>query len=404
MHLRRLELGNYRNYARLELPLQSGLVVFMGSNAQGKTNLLEAINYLATLKSPITSAERQLIGLAPDDSLLPYTAIVGDFTRGNENHTLELTLMNTPESDADGSRGIVRKQARLDGQVQRLIDCVGCFMAVLFLPKDVNLITGSPGERRRYLDISLCQQSRRYCRALSQYNRILGQRNALLHQIRERRASAHELEFWDEQIVELGAFLSAARVWLCAGLDARLQDIYPGLSEGRETLQLRYAARVLDDTEAHWNMAGSLDEATTPSALAEITQQLRQALQSAQAEEIARGMTVVGPHRDDLRFTLNDADAAEMSSRGQQRSIVVALKLAEAHLIHAHSGESPVVLLDDIFSELDHDRARLLVSQLRGIEQVLISTTDLNACDLSLLEHAHVYEVVAGHVIALAGH
>ncbi|MHB9031791.1 MAG: DNA replication/repair protein RecF [Anaerolineae bacterium] len=397
MHLTRLELTNFRNYTRLELDLQACIHIFQGENAQGKTNLLEAIYCLATTKSPLAGNDSQLIAWQAADEVLPYASIRGSFQRAGEEHTLDLTLMKEPASDENRTAIYIRKQIRFDGAVKRLIDSIGKLNVVLFLPHEVGLVSGSPSERRRYLDISLCQQSQPYCHQLSRYNKLLTQRNALLRQIRDGEASADNLFYWDTQLAQAGGNLLAMRCRFIAALDTELRTLYPHLSDSQETLKLNIKSAVTLGCADLTKLTDANMEAGTKSAAYE--QALFALYERNRREEIARATTVAGPHRDDLRFLINGFDAAEFGSRGQQRSIVLALKLAEARLMQRQTGEAPVILLDDIFSELDQRRSHLLLSALADIDQVLITTTDLNACDPQLLSQATVWQVVKGHIL-----
>ena len=188
MYLRHLSLANYRNYARLEIDLQARIHVLQGENAQGKTNLLESIFYLATTKAPLASSDRQLISWAANDEVIPFARAQALFVRAGEEHTIETTLVKEQRANSDSEEASFRRQTRLDGVPRRAMDVVGKLNVVLFLPQDIDLVSGSPTRRRRYLDITLCQIDPFYCRSLSRYNRIITQRNALLRHIREGQA------------------------------------------------------------------------------------------------------------------------------------------------------------------------------------------------------------------------
>jgi len=401
MHLQHLDLAFFRNYTRLELDLQACIHILQGENAQGKTNLLEAVYCLAAMKSPLASSDRLLISWHAQQEVLPFASVNGRFTRAEEEHTLDITIMNEQANGIDRLRPGLRKQVRYDGHVMRVLECIGKLNAILFLPEDVGLVSGPPGGRRRYLDASLCQQYPDYCRSLALYLRTLTQRNALLKQIRERRSSASELTYWDEQLARLGSILLVKRIQFVNDLSAYLDGLFPELTEGLETLQLDYSNPVIAaDAERRQNTFDTPDaQGQERAALYENI--LRALLEQRRREEIARAMTVIGPHRDNLRFIVNGYDASEYGSRGQQRTISLALKLAEAFLMQSKSGESPVLLLDDIFSELDQRRSRLVLSLLERTDQVLITTTDLNACDPLLVGRARVWQVANGTVTPL---
>lgn len=379
MYLTHLSLTYYRNYTRLEADLQARVHVLSGANAQGKTNLLESIYYLATTKSPLASSDRELLSWAAEGEPLPYARVEGAYQRGGQEHTLGATIMLEPP-EAGAEQGTLRRQLRVDGVARRAMDAVGQLNVVLFLPEDINLVTGAPGGRRRYLDITLCQIDPAYCRALSRYNRVVTQRNALLRQVRDGRPNGSQRDYWDAELVRLGTLVLARRQEAVATLDRLASTLHPALTGAEETLSLRYCSSVARGAAA----SASGEEA------------FRQALAAARREETARGVTVVGPHRDDLRFLINGRDATIYGSRGQQRSVALSLKLAEVGLMRAATGESPVLLLDDVLSELDRTRARHLLATITRAEQVLLTTTDLHTVDPAFLQDAVLWEVAAG--------
>jgi len=403
MHLKHLALTHFRNYARLELDLPARVSLFSGGNAQGKTNLLEAIYYLATTKSLRASSDRQLINWAADREVIPYARLEALFTRAGQDHTIEMTLVKEPQSDGDRVATTFRRQIRLDGVLRRAFDAVGTLNVVLFMPEDISLVAGSPAQRRRYLDITLCQIDRVYCRSLSRYNRVVRQRNALLRQICASHADANQLDYWDEQLSNLGAYVLWRRLWATRELARHAGKIHLGLTGGQERLQLRYHGSVtgqvpygaseLPDEE---EMGATEDDATDVPGLAA---SFLGALRAARAEEIARAVTVLGPHRDDLRFLLNDRDATIFASRGQQRTLVLALKLGEVELMRGQTGEMPILLLDDVISELDQHRAQFLLQNLGHTHQVLITTTNKDYFATDFLASAVLWVIHDGSVL-----
>mgnify|MGYP005838989075 CR=1 FL=1 len=399
MHIAHLSLTNLRNYTRLELDLQPRIHIFQGENAQGKTNLLEAIYYLATTKSPLASSDRQLIHWAagevdPVSQVIPYAHAGVRFVRAGEEHTLEATLVLEPAGEGEAKTLSLRRQLLLDGVPRRALDIVGALNAVLFLPQDVTLVAGPPVERRRYLDVTLCQVDAVYCRTLSRYNRVITQRNALLRRLRERQAGIAELDYWDEQLAKLGAYVLAKRCWVVGELGREAARIQAALTGGGEHLELGYRNTAIERS----------GEGDALLAEAEHERRFRQALRAARGEEIARGMTVIGPHRDDVHFLLNGIDATIFGSRGQQRTIALALKLAEVSLIEEQTSEKPVLLLDDVISELDQQRCELLFEAIARVDQVLITTTHLTHYAADLLSSAILWRIAAGAIIPLAHH
>jgi DNA replication and repair protein RecF len=296
----------------------------------------------------------------------------------------------------------MRRQIRVDGVPRRAIDAVGQLVVVLFLPDDIALVAGAPGARRRYLDITLCQIDPVYCRSLSRYNRVLSQRNALLKQVRERRASPHELEVWDEQLAALGAYVLSRRLWAVRCLAEREVTIHPELTGEQETLTLDYqdslsGRRTNQARDAVIPRAGcTLPEIAEAEAL---EGELRRGLDAARREDIGRAITTVGPHRDDVRLLINGVDATIYGSRGQQRTVALGLKLAEMRVMEECIGEAPVLLLDDVISELDRDRSRYLLRSITRAQQVLLTTTDLGFLGDTLMEDACLWRVEGGAVL-----
>ena len=403
MLLKHLSLTNFRNFTRLELELPARVAVLQGENAQGKTNLLEAIYYLATTKSPLASSDRQLINWAADDDVIPFADVQAVFVRDDTEHSIAVTLVKERQlGDADDAMRF-RRQIHFDGVPRRAMDVVGRLNVVLFLPQDITLISGSPSGRRRYLDITLCQIDRTYCRTLSRYNRIVTQRNALLRRIREGQAGPNELNYWDAQLAEAGAFVLARRLWALGELNREIDTLHAELTGGQEHLVAEYQdsiasrgqAQVPDGEGTPGGADGGQVDPTHVEALAGV---FRQALIAVRAEEIARAMTIVGPHRDDIRFLINGIDATIYGSRGQQRTAALALKLAEVALMRNETSEMPVLLLDDVVSELDQHRCGFLLETISHAQQVLITTTDLGFYANGFLDAATVWRVAGGTV------
>jgi DNA replication and repair protein RecF len=378
MHLTHLALHNFRNYVRLDLDLPPGVTVLLGDNAQGKTNLLEAIYYLATSRSPRAGADRELVNwLAAEQEPLPYARLVGRVVRAASEVAVEITL--TQQGD-NGTR--YRKQIRLNGVAKRAMDLLGQLTVVLFVPEDIALVFGSPSRRRRYLDAMLCQIDPFYCRTLSHYNRIVTQRNALLRDLRERGGEPAQLAFWDERLVEHGAYLVARRREALSTLDRLAGTVHNQLTNGAERLHLRYEPSV------------ELDEQEGADEIGKAFQAQARALRR---REIAAGVTLVGPHRDEVRFVINDVDAGVYGSRGQQRTAALALRLAEVDLMRRETGERPVLLLDDVLSELDaHRRSFLLHTLDDGPRQAIITTTDLHVLPDAFLQRCQLWRVEMG--------
>lgn len=389
-----LSLTNFRNYARLELDLPEQTILLHGANAQGKTSLLEAIYYLATSRSPHTPVDRQLMNWLAEQEALPFTRLVADVATLEGARRIEITLIKEALSGAEVR---FRKQVRVNGLPRRTIDLLGQLKVVLFLPQDVALISGPPGERRRYLDITLCQVDPAYCRALSLYNRVVAQRNALLKALQEHRGTPDELTFWDQQLVAAGGTLMASRAQAIAELERLARDIHRDLSGNREHLALRYEPSVVP-SQPH-RLPGSRPD-VPPGALADdYGAALRDQLTRGRRDEIARGMTLWGPHRDELRFLANGVDLGIYGSRGQQRTAVLALKLGEVAWIRQAAGEWPVLLFDEVLAELDLTRRRYLLDRIDNAQQVLLTSTDPGLFAPDFLRKVKLLRVEAGRII-----
>ena len=394
MIIRHLSLTNVRLFARMELDLPGGLTIVQGDNAQGKTSLLEAIFFLATSHSPHGAADRQIIRWgAEEDAPYPYAMLKADLQRRDGPHTLEIGIQR-----AEGNR--LRKEIRIDHAARRGIDLVGQLAVVLFLPGDVDLVSGAPALRRDYLDDALSQVDAGYVRALDQFMRALAQRNALLRQAQERRIDPDELGIWDDQLVPAGVEVALKRREAVGQMTRLAMPVHRGLSGGREYLQIVYHPNFDPATPPAMTYQLELDNTRPPGGMdsADLQAAYRDALAGRRQEELARGMTLVGPHRDDMRFIANGIDLGEYGSRGQQRTAVLALKLAEVDWMRERIGDEPVLLLDEVLAELDPNRRQSLLSRISQSHQTLVTTTDINRFDQDFVRQAAIFNVVSGVV------
>ena len=368
MWLSQLRLVNFRNLGGLRLDLYPGVLLFTGQNGQGKTNLLESVYVLATTRSPRTSVERELISWrTPEDADL--AAVVAPFARLEtrvrrleaEVH-LELTFEGERTSSGTGA---VTRTIKVNGLPSRAIGLVGQLPVVYFAPDNVELAGGSPSIRRQYLNLANSQVSASHLRALQRYNRVLLQRNQVLRLVRERRHPSNALEPWTEQMLSWGTQILQQRLSMLREVNGRVGRIFSDLSGASEELSITYRSTVCDS---------SLDDVDLVKAFRERQSQMA-------SREIDQAVSLVGPHRDDFSFMLDGVDLNTYGSRGQQRLAVLALKLAEADWMRAEIGELPVVLLDDMLSELDPQRRAYVLRRVaepepNGQRQVWITTTD----------------------------
>ena len=392
MRLTHLALSDFRNYARLELDLPAGPLLFVGENAQGKTNLLEAVYLLGTTRSLRASSETELIRREAQSDPLSAARVVGHAERGAGRVQVEVAIGRREAAGVDGQGAHATKRLRVNGVPHRATGVVGQILAVLFTSLDIDLITGPPTGRRRYLDITLSQVDHAYLRALQRYTRVVQQRNSLLRQIDEGRAGPDQLTPWDEELVTQGAIIVGARAAAIADLNARGGDLHARLSDRREQLTITYQPQLGD-------AAGELSLADA----AAIRNHLRVALGRRRRKEIAAGVSLIGPHRDDVTFDLDGFSAAAFGSRAQQRTVALALRLAEAGFLRERSGEAPILLLDDILSELDEHRRAAVLTTVTDAEQALITTAELDRFAGDFLTSATIYSVSAGTVEPLTG-
>ena len=358
MHLTRLQLSNFRSWADLALDLAPGITLISGANAAGKSNLVEAIYMLASLRSTRAQTEGELIRWQAEEPQIMRVA--GIALSDSEPIEVEVALAARSVGSA-GSAGSARqrsgapltsKRIRVNGVARRASDALGAIRAVQFTTLDLDLLTASASVRRRYLDVAVGQLQRSHATNLSRYQRALTQRNALLKRIAERRAAESELEQWDEL------------------LEASAQPIWQARAEAAQQLS-EFAA------QRHLALRAPDDPAETLSLTYQPADS--QTLRESRRRDLARGSTSVGPHRDDLLIDLDNRPAANFASRAQQRAAALSMRLAEADYLAAQSADSPILLLDDVFSELDPPRRERTAEAVSAVEQVILTTADPSA-------------------------
>ena len=421
MYLRELELDHFRSYQRLRLSLGPGLTLLVGDNAAGKSNLLEAVALLAMTRSPRASTEGEMIGwpaLAAASLEEPAVARVGGRAeRADGPVQVEIALV--ARADAQGRPAPTRtgapltsKRLRLNGVARRATQVVGRISAVLFTTLDIEILTGPPSRRRRFLDLLIAQSDRGYARAYGRYDKAVTQRNAVLKRMAEGAAVPGELAPWDDVLAEAGGAVLAAR----ASAVAALGELAPGRHRflapeaGADAGPLR-----LDYEPALHTTPWPPGDRPTPDDAGAL---LRDAMAAARRREVAAGATLVGPHRDDVALLLGDRPAGRYASRAQQRSIALALRLAEADLLRRRAGEAPILLLDDLFSELDaarreatavalsealHDPVGAGADAEPGVGQLLVTTADAAALPSGLPPPAASYRIAESALRPLGG-
>ncbi|MBT9172465.1 MAG: DNA replication and repair protein RecF [Syntrophomonadaceae bacterium] len=373
MLLQELYLANFRNFRELNISFHPKINVLMGENAQGKTNLLESISYLGSGRSFRTRNDTETIFWGKS-----VCVISGRVLRAGGENRLKIALDSTERV----------KKYTVDRVLKERHDYTGKLITVLFTPDDLQLVKGGPQNRRKYLDEEVCKVSPLYEAELTRYQHILRQRNQLLRIYSKKQSSRMEIECWDEELSKSAAVILRKRVAAAHRLNLLARLAHRRLTGGGENLEISYFSTV------------PFVEKNDEKKLAEV---ILASLASNFAKEVSLGVTLLGPHRDELQMTLNNRDARQYASQGQMRTLVLALKLAELEYIKGETGEFPVLLYDDVFSELDETRRRLLLEAIDGRVQTFITGTEVkNLLDLG--RYGDVFRVKRGEVEGVASH
>jgi len=399
MHLKHLSLTNFRKFTRLDLDMPKRVVLLTGDNAQGKTTILEAVYFLAAFTSFQTHADRQIVNLdEARQGSLTVTRLVADYQRGKSKHRIEARLILEPVGVLNGQR--LRKEILLDGVKKPANEIIGHFNAVIFVPQMSQIIEGSPDERRRYLNLALAQSVPAYARVLSEYSQALTQRNALLKALYENGGNSDQLEVWDDALSRLGSQLILWRIEATQRIEHLASRVHHELTHGTEILRLAYEPAYDPLPKPNGQLGLKIDTAIDRSGLdlKFIQDGFQERLRELRNDEIARGVTTIGPHRDELRFLANDIDLGNYGSRGQVRTALLALKLAEVNWMKERTNEWPVILLDEVMAELDVQRRADLLKYVGESEQVMFTTTDLNLFANEFVEQSEVWKVSGGKV------
>ena len=390
MRLNQLVLRNFRSYTDCEINFTDRVNLIVGENAQGKTTLLEAIYFLSTAKSHRTYPDDELIRHNESWFYLKGNIAATDGSHTNpETHNLQSLDLMTVEVSNELSG---KKRFKFNGVLQKkLSQWIGQFNVVFFSPESLTLVKGSPADRRRFIDILISQIDSAYLNSLQNYQFALKQRNELLKQIRSKQASPEFLDPWDDILIAEGVSIIQTRVRIFAQLKTYIQAKHAELTGNRETLELKYQPS-----------PEKIDNAMEQEA-AEL---FRRGLQSSRSYDILRGMTSLGPHRDDFKLMLETLSTGAMyfqeakafGSQGQQRTIALALKLGELELIHETTGKTPIVLLDDVFSELDEERSSFLFELLGRLNAQIFITSTRQETWAPDLDGCRVFRVYNGQV------
>jgi DNA replication and repair protein RecF len=383
-----LDLWNYRNYVRASVPLDRGLSLFVGDNAQGKSNLLEAIYLLSTLRSSRASSDSDLVRRDILQSDFPVARLTSEVERSAGNLHLEVAIVGRTTDPAHHAG----KRVRVNGVPKRASDAVGQLSAVLFTTLDIEIVAGPPLLRRRYLDMMISQVDRGYLRAMQRYAKVLQQRNSLLKQVQNRQASSSELSFWDQELAHSGGIIMKARADALGHLVPQSAFQMERLSDGLESLTLIYKPAL-----------GGLDQYDSPTDEQEWTARLLRAFANLRQREVSAGATLVGPHRDDITIEIDDMPADAFGSRAQQRTAALSMRLAEASYLRRALGDDPVVLLDDVLSELDARRRRGVLEFIDTFQQTIVTTAEPDRVRDVMTRASGRYLVSAGTITRFEG-
>ncbi|KRM75853.1 DNA replication/repair protein RecF [Secundilactobacillus collinoides] len=370
MKLQALALHNFRNYDDVTVAFGDGVNVLLGENAQGKTNLLEAIYFLALARSHRTSSDRDLINWQAETA-----QVKGRIQKASGNTPLELDLSK------HGKRAKVNhlEQAKLSRYVGQL-------NVILFAPEDLSLVKGAPQIRRRFMDMEFGQMSQKYLYNLSQYRTILKQRNKYLKELgAKQQKDLVLLDVLSDQLANYGSQIMFQRLTFLKQLETWAAQIHQEISQHRETLKFHYATSIVDDALVD---------------TAHIYEALKAGYAAKRDKELFQRTTLLGPHRDDLKFIVNDKDVASFGSQGQQRTTALSVKLAEIDLMHEQTGEYPVLLLDDVLSELDDMRQTHLLTAIQDKVQTFLTTTSLSGVARKLIHQPKIFTINNGQIIS----
>lgn len=359
MYIKNIELKDFRNYEYLNTSFNENVNIFIGNNAQGKTNLLEGIYLNAMARSFKTSKDRELIRFGEEFCKIKTCAFFD-----NDEHITEIVI------NKEGKKGV-----KLDGvKIRKTSELLERIFIIIFSPEDLKIVKDEPEKRRRFIDRELCQIKPGYFNDLSNYKRVLKQRNTYL---KEMQIDSSVLDIWDHELARYGSRVISRRSEFIERIDDISRDIHTKISGGRELLSLKYEASVekCEDTESYFY----------------------DFLISSRDEDIRNRNTGKGPHKDDIKISADGVDLRKFGSQGQQRTAALSLKLSEIKLIEDEIGEKPILLLDDVLSELDNDRQTYLINSLGG-NQMFITTADISGKVARSLPEGKIFKIKAGEV------
>ncbi len=367
MYLSQLYLNNFRNYREEYIKFNSNLNLIIGINAQGKTNILESIYLLGTGNSHRTNINSEMIKWDKNRLYLK-----GEIIRNNHDYNLEIMIKSKSKEIKINSN-----------KLERTNDLLGYLNIVIFSPEDLNLVKGSPSKRRKFINLEISQVNSYYNHLLQKYRKVIKQRNNLLKDIQEKKVPKEMLSVWNQQLIDLGAKIIKKRLEALNKLSILAKLMQRKITDGLENLELIYDTKLNIDHN---------------SSKKEIKNRLKDFLNENENKEIKRGVTIIGPHRDDISLIVNNIDIRKYGSQGQQRTTALALKLAEIEFMKAEIGEYPILLLDDVFSELDSKRQVQLLNIINNKVQTFITTTNLEQFNINEIS-CNLFKIKNGSII-----
>lgn len=364
MFIKKLMLLNYRNYKNINIDFSKNVNVFMGDNAQGKTNILESIYYCGLAKSHRTSKDRELINWGEDGAYISLSI-------GKErlDKRIDINILK------DGKKAIKVNSIKIN----KIGELFGTFNVVMFSPEDLKIIKESPGIRRRFIDMELCQINNRYYYNLVQYNKVLNERNTLL---KSRKITDEMLEIYDEQLIKFGDYIVSERLKYIDKLNYYGADIHRDITLNKENIEYIYISSIKD-------LSNKNDD--------NFKEKFRSSLIKNRKRDKEKGITTVGPHRDDFMVLINNIDAKSFGSQGQQRTAVLTMKFSSLKVIKEITGEYPVLLLDDVLSELDFNRKKYILSTINNIQTIITCTGISDICEY-LDNESKIFKVQDGYI------
>jgi DNA replication and repair protein RecF len=363
----RLKLNNFRNYDKLEIELHDKLNIFIGNNAQGKTNILESIYLTGFGKSFRTNKDKDLIKLGRE---IASVKVVGEKRYGDIS--IEIRLWNNK-----------KKEIKTNGiSLSKLSEILGNVNIVIFSPEDLKLVKEGPSERRRFIDREISHINKKYYHDIMSYNRVLYQRNNLLKKINYNKKLIKTVDIWNEKLAEFGTEVMLKRREFIKKINSLSRLMHRKITDGRENLEVRYISNIKIDEKDKYE---------------EIYERFKTKLEKGQEKDIERGYTIAGPHKDDLGLYINEVDIRTFGSQGQQRTTALSLKLSEIEIVKGEIGEYPILLLDDVMSELDINRQKFLIKSLRNV-QTFITITEIPKLMVPLVKEGYIFKISNGNV------